>query len=75
MVYKGLNAKGKHELSRKALLEERGVKPREGGYGSGGGGGRTTESSSKPRTTPAPEMTKEEVDVIAKAIDNANATD
>lgn len=64
MVYKGKNSKGKHELSRKDVLEMRGVKARNGG--GGGGGGRTVD-----RTPAAPEMSKEEVDVIAAAIDNA----
>ncbi|KAL7539586.1 hypothetical protein ACHAXR_009482 [Thalassiosira sp. AJA248-18] len=69
VVYLGKNKKGQHQLSRKAVLEERGVKPR-GGYGGGGGGGRRLENN-KPPAPPAPEMTKEEIDVIAQAIENA----
>ena len=69
MVYLGKNKKGQHQLSRKAVLEERGIKPRGGGYG-GGGGGRRMDSRS-PAPTPAPEMSQEEVDVIAQAIENA----
>lgn len=67
MVYLGKNKKGQHQLSRKAVLEERGVKPRNDGAG---GGGRRMERSSKP-SAPKAEMSKEEVDVIAKAIENA----
>ena len=67
VIYLGKNKKGQHQLSRKKLLEERGVKPRGDGYG-GGGGGRRMENN-KP-SAPAPEMSKEEIDVIAKAIDN-----
>lgn len=69
-------------MSRKRVLEERGVKPRNGyergGRGSGGrggegrggrgrGGGRTESSTPSP---PAPEMSKEEVNAIASAIES-----
>ena len=69
MVYLGKNKKGQHQLSRKALLEERGVKPR---YGGEGGGRRITNGNDRPSSpTRAPEMSKEEIDVIAMAIENA----
>lgn len=67
MVYLGKNKKGQHQLSRKAAMEERGIKPRGGG---GGGGGRRIDSR-PPQTPPQEVMSKEEVDVIAKAIENA----
>jgi len=73
VVYLGKNKRGKHELSRKRAMEDRGVKPR-GDSRPGGGGGRRP-SESKPPPSPAPEMSKEEIDVIAQAIDNANATE
>eukprot|EP00581_Thalassiosira_minuscula_P014513 CAMPEP_0183712340 /NCGR_PEP_ID=MMETSP0737-20130205/7488_1 /TAXON_ID=385413 /ORGANISM="Thalassiosira miniscula, Strain CCMP1093" /LENGTH=871 /DNA_ID=CAMNT_0025940935 /DNA_START=904 /DNA_END=3517 /DNA_ORIENTATION=+ len=66
VIYLGKNKKGQHQLSRKAVLEERGVR----GRGGGGGGSRRVENN-KPPSPPAPEMSKEEVDVIAQAIDNA----
>jgi len=62
VVYLGKNKKGQHQLSRKAVMEER------RGNSRGGGGGRRTEN--KP-PAPTPEMSQEEVDVIAKAIENA----
>jgi polyribonucleotide nucleotidyltransferase len=65
VVYLGKNKQGKHQLSRKKVLEERGVKPRGGGY--------ERERSAAPAPAP-PEMSKEEVDVIAEAIDAANAS-
>jgi len=83
VVYLGKDQRGKHKLSRKRVLEERGVKPRNGyergGRGGGGrggegrggrgrGGGRTAESS-RP-AEPAPEMSKEEVNAIASAIES-----
>jgi len=69
VVYLGKNKKGQHQLSRKALLEERGVKPR---YGGEGGGRRITNGNDRPSSpTRAPEMSKEEIDVIAMAIENA----
>ncbi len=68
VVYQGKNKKGQHQLSRKAVLEERGIKPRgNNGYG----GGRRMDRDSRAAPTPAPEMSKEEVDVIAQAIENA----
>ena len=48
-------------------MEERGIKPR--GVGDGGGGRRM--DSRPPQTPPQEVMSKEEVDVIAKAIENA----
>ena len=45
------------------MLEERGVKAR-------GGGGGSRRMEDKP-SAPAPEMSKEEIDVIAKAIEKA----
>lgn len=67
VVYLGKNKKGQHQLSRKAVMEERGIKPRGGG---GGGGSRRMDS--RPPQMPVQEtMSKEEVDVIAKAIENA----
>ena len=66
VIYLGKNKKGQHQLSRKKLLEDRGVKARGDGNG---GGGRRMEDRKPP--APAPEMSKEEIDVIAKAIENA----
>eukprot|EP00571_Detonula_confervacea_P000482 CAMPEP_0172314684 /NCGR_PEP_ID=MMETSP1058-20130122/23127_1 /TAXON_ID=83371 /ORGANISM="Detonula confervacea, Strain CCMP 353" /LENGTH=949 /DNA_ID=CAMNT_0013028615 /DNA_START=29 /DNA_END=2875 /DNA_ORIENTATION=- len=71
VVYLGKNKRGKHELSRKKAMENKGVKPR-GGSGDSRGGGARRPMESKP-STPAPEMSQDEIDVIAKAIDNANA--
>ena len=70
VVYLGKNKKGQHQLSRKAVLEANGVKPRGGPGGNDRGGGRR--ENSRP-STPAPEMSKEEVDVIAQAIENATS--
>jgi polyribonucleotide nucleotidyltransferase len=76
VLYLGKNNKGQHQLSRKAVLEKRGIKARGGGGGWGGDGGRRMEGS-RQATTPAPppasetNMSTEEVDVIAKAIENA----
>lgn len=61
--YIGKNNKGKHSLSRKAVLESKlGVsrKPNE----SGG-----VKKISVPKDPPSQEMSKDEVDVIAKAIE------
>jgi len=63
VVYRGLNKKGKHELSRKAVLEARREARR-------GGGGRDNRREENKPPTPAPEMSKEEVDVIAQAIES-----
>lgn len=81
VVYLGKNNKGQHQLSRKAVLEKRGIKARGGGGGGWGGeGGRRMEGSSRQTTPSAPPVTTssesttmstEEVDVIAKAIENA----
>ncbi|KAL9182652.1 hypothetical protein ACHAXT_013304 [Thalassiosira profunda] len=71
VVYLGKNKKGQHQLSRKKVLEERGVKGR--GPPGGGGGSRRPESRAPP--SPKPEMSKAEVDVIAQAIDAANGTE
>jgi hypothetical protein len=60
--YIGKNNKGKHSLSRKAVLESKlGVsrKPNEGGG----------VKISAPKDPPSQEMSKDEVDVIAKAIE------
>jgi len=57
--YLGVNDKGKYQLSRKAVLEDR----------QGGGNGRTEKKAANPPTT-ATEMTKDEIDVIAQAIEN-----
>ena len=45
VVYLGTDQRGKHKLSRKKVLEARGVKPRGGG---GGGGGRRMDSKPAP---------------------------
>ncbi len=45
VVYLGTDDRGKHKLSRKKVLEARGVKPRGGG---GGGGGRRMDSKPAP---------------------------
>lgn len=70
-------------MSRKRVLEERGVKPRNGyERGGRGGGGRGGEGrggrgrggdrmESRP-AEPAPEMSKAEVDAIASAIESVN---
>jgi polyribonucleotide nucleotidyltransferase len=58
--YVGKNNRGKHSLSRKAVLEERlGKKP--------SGNGEAKKDA--PASPPPQEMSKEEVDVIAKAIE------
>jgi len=62
VVYIGKNKKGQNQLSRRKVMEDRGVKSRDGGPP------RRVEN--KP-PTPAPEMSKEEMDVIAQAIENA----
>jgi polyribonucleotide nucleotidyltransferase len=59
VVYLGKNDKGKYQLSRKAFLEQKGVKGR-------GDSGRQ-------RAVPSPEMSEEEVDIISQAIENATA--
>lgn len=62
VVYLGKNKKGQLQLSRKKVLEDRGVKPR--------GDSRRMESR---RSAPTPEMSQssqDEIDVIAEAIDN-----
>jgi len=64
VVYLGLNKKGKHELSRKKVLEAR----RRARGGGGNGGGRRMDNM---HPTSAPKMSKEEVDVIAQAIESA----
>ena len=64
VVYIGKNKKGQNQLSRRKVMEDRGVKSRDGGPP------RRVEN--KP-PTPAPEMSKEEMDVIAQAIENATS--
>lgn len=79
MIYLGKNKKGQHQLSRKAVLEARGVKPRGGGGGGGGGGGRdyggrrmeTRQPADGPAAAPEIQMSKEEMEVIANAIEKA----
>ena len=66
VMYQGKNKQGKHQLSRKAVLESKGVKAR-------GGGGGQQERRSAP-APPQPEMSQEEVDVIAQAIENASGS-
>mmetsp|Transcript_32109 Transcript_32109/g.64956 ORF Transcript_32109/g.64956 Transcript_32109/m.64956 type:complete len:280 (-) Transcript_32109:32-871(-) len=56
VVYQGKNNKGKYQLSRKAVLEQKGVKARG--------------DSGPPRAAPQ-EMSKDEVSVISQAIENA----
>ncbi len=60
VVYQGKNNKGKYQLSRKAFLEQKGVKSR---------------GDSGPQRASPQEMTmsKEEVDIIAQAIENATS--
>ena len=62
VMYQGKNKQGKHQLSRKAVLESRGLN------GRGGSGGQQERRS----TPPQPEMSPEEVDVIAQAIEKAS---
>jgi len=64
VVYLGLNKKGKHELSRKKVLEDR----RKARGGGGSGSGRRKNNM---HPTSAPKMSKDEVDVIAQAIESA----
>ncbi len=73
MIYLGKNKKGQHQLSRKAVLEARGVKSRGGGGGGRDYGGRRMETRQPADGPAAPEiqMSKEEMDVIANAIENA----
>ena len=56
VVYLGINDKGKRQLSRKQALE---------------GGGKPNGSSNTKESSPAPtsEMSEDELDVIAKAIE------
>ncbi len=74
MIYLGKNKKGQHQLSRKAVLEARGVKAR-GGSGGRDYGGRKMESRQPDGPSAAAtaeiQMSKEEIDVIAEAIENA----
>jgi polyribonucleotide nucleotidyltransferase len=57
VVYQGKNNKGKYQLSRKALLEQKGVK---------------SKGNNGPKREDTPQqMSKEEVDVISQAIENA----
>ena len=73
VIYQGKNKKGQHQLSRKAVLEARGVKPRGGGGGREyGGPPRRMESRQPEESDAAPELTmsKEEINVIAAAIDS-----
>ena len=55
MVYQGKNNKGKYQLSRKAFLEQKGVKGRSPG----------------PQKSAPQEMSEAEVSVITQAIENA----
>ncbi len=74
MIYLGKNKKGQHQLSRKAVLEARGVKPRGGGGGGRDYGGRrmeTRQPADGPAAAPEIQMSKEEMEVIAKAIEKA----
>ena len=58
VVYQGKNKKGQHQLSRKAVLEER-----------RGGGKRSIKGAGGANEEQKAEMSKEEIDVIAAAID------
>ena len=64
----GKNDKGKYSLSRKAVLEERGVGVSKGkrDYGKGK---RTAENDKEDDTPPAPEMSTDEMKAISKAIE------
>jgi hypothetical protein len=62
--YIGKNNRGKHSLSRKNVLEAR-LK----GDGKSTGSG-PSKRSSPPKDPPSAEMKKEEVDVIAQAIES-----
>ena len=67
MIYIGKNKKGQHQLSRKKFLEARNAG---GPRNSRGGGGRRNDGpaqSGDKQSSPA--MTKEEIEVIAKAIE------
>ncbi|KAL3782948.1 hypothetical protein ACHAW5_002729 [Stephanodiscus triporus] len=70
VIYLGKNKKGQHQLSRKAVLEARGVKPR-GGGGRDYGGRRMESRQPDGPAVPETQMSKEEMDVIANAIENA----
>ena len=63
VVYLGKNKKGQLQLSRKKVLEDRGVKPR-------GDSSRRMESTPSAPSLPTTEMSQEEIDVIAEAINN-----
>ena len=63
VVYLGKNKKGQLQLSRKKVLEDRGVKPR-------GDSSRRMESRPSAPSPPTTEMSQEEIDVIAEAINN-----
>ncbi|KAL7498543.1 hypothetical protein ACHAWT_006441 [Skeletonema menzelii] len=56
VVYQGKNNKGKYQLSRKAFLEQKGVKSR---------------GDSEPQKSAPQEMSEDEVSVITQAIENA----
>jgi len=75
VIYQGKNKKGQHQLSRKAVLEARGVKPRGGGGREYGGPPRRMESRQPEASDAVPEstMNMEEMNVIAAAIDSLNA--
>lgn len=60
VVYQGKNNKGKYQLSRKAFLEQKGVKSRD-------------ESRPQRVTPPHEKMSEDEVRVIAQAIENARS--
>ena len=66
VVYLGKNQKGQHQLSRKALLEERGVGGKKSGRGGRRGDGSKQNENDKPS---ASEMSQEEIDIIAQAIE------
>ena len=60
VIYQGKNNKGKYQLSRKAFLEQKGVK------------GRGSNNNGPPKSPPQ-EMSQDEVDVISQAIENATS--
>ncbi len=68
VVYLGKNKKGQHQLSRKAVLESRGVEPRNNNRGGGNRGPRQNDGNS----SSASKMSKEEIDVIAQAIEGVS---
>lgn len=65
VVYLGKNKKGQHQLSRKAVLEER----RNGGKKSNREEKKVIDLKQDEVAQPAPEMSQEEINVIAQAIE------